>query len=58
MPNALYGAGGTTPLGLTLGASGQVVAGVAGKRIRVFALFATALLATNIKFQSMHRNQI
>jgi hypothetical protein len=36
----------------TLAASGAVVAGVAGKRIRLFAAVVSALIATNIKFQS------
>lgn len=52
MANALYGSKGTTPLGVTLGASGQVVTGVPGKRIRVFAFITSNLLATNLKFQS------
>jgi hypothetical protein len=47
-----YGFQGTDPLGITLTASGQVIPGVAGKRIRVFAWFASTLLATSIKFQS------
>jgi hypothetical protein len=43
---------GTTRGFVTLAASGQVVAAVAGKRIRVFALVTSALLACNVKFQS------
>lgn len=52
MSNALYGSEGTSPVGATLLASGQVVAAVPGKRIRVFAFWLTALVATNLKFQS------
>ena len=53
MANALFGSKGTTPVGVTLTASGQtVIAAVPGKRIRVFAFWVTTLLATNLKFQS------
>lgn len=53
MANALYGSKGTTPVGVTLTATGQtIVAGTAGKRIRVFAFIVSNLLATNLKFQS------
>lgn len=37
---------------IALAASGAVIAGVAGKRIRVFGVAVVALAATGIKFQS------
>lgn len=52
MSQAIYGKQGTNPKGVTLLASGTVIAGTAGKRIRVFAVFCSALLATQVKFQS------
>lgn len=52
MNAGLYGQQGTTPIGVTLFSSGQVIPAVPGKRIRVFAWFASTLLATQIKFQS------
>lgn len=51
--NNLYGKTGTSFVAVTLTASGQeIVAAVAGKRIRVFAYLLSNLLATNVKFQS------
>jgi hypothetical protein len=44
------GANNSVPVALT--ASGVVIAGVAGKRIRVFGAAVVSLLATGIKFQS------
>lgn len=41
-----------TYAGVTLSSNGQVVAGVAGKRIRLLKCYVNALLATNVKFQS------
>lgn len=52
MSGAIYGLRGTVPAGVTLTASGLVIAGVAGKRIRLYAAFVSALVATNVKFQS------
>lgn len=50
---ARVGAPGRLRGGITLTASGQtVVAAVAGKKIRVFAAFANAGVATNVKFQT------
>lgn len=44
------GATTSTPVALT--GSGTVIAGVAGKRIRVFGAAIVGLLATGVKFQS------
>ena len=44
------GATSSAPIALT--ATGAVIAGVAGKRIRVFGAAVVGLLATGIKFQS------
>jgi hypothetical protein len=52
MSYMLYGERGTNPTGVTLLSSGQVIPGVPGKRHRVFAVFVSALLATNVRFQS------
>lgn len=39
-------------IGVTRATSGQVIVGVSGKKIRVYAIYMHALLATNVKFQS------
>ena len=52
MTIASAGYRGTDFKGVTLAASGPIVAAVPGKRIRVFAYIVSSLLATQIKFQS------
>lgn len=44
--------GGTASATVALVASGQVVAAVVGKRIRVFGVGVVSRLATDVKFQS------
>lgn len=44
--------GATSSAPIALAASGTVVAGVAGKRIRVFGVALVGLLGTGVKFQS------
>jgi hypothetical protein len=52
MSIATNGIQGTENAGITLTSSGQLIPGVAGKRIRVFAAFISTLLATSVKMQS------
>jgi hypothetical protein len=49
---SLYGREGTTPLGVTLVGTGIAIPAVPGKRIRIYAMFASALADTEITFQS------
>jgi hypothetical protein len=48
----IYGREPTTPGFATLTAPGIIIPAVAGRRIRVFGLFVSALAATQIRFQS------
>lgn len=52
MGAGIGGSSGTASVAIALAASGQVVAGVAGKRIRVFAWAVVSRLATDVKLQS------
>lgn len=54
MGTALQGKTGTDTAKLTTAAAGntQIIPGVAGKRIRVFAFLLSAAAANNVKFQS------
>jgi hypothetical protein len=48
----IYGREPTTPGFATLTAPGIVIPAAAGRRIRVFGLFVSALAATQVRFQS------
>jgi hypothetical protein len=49
---SLYGREGTTPIGVTATGNGIIIPGVVGKRIRIYAMFVSALANTEITFQS------
>ncbi len=52
MSEDLYGREPTTPIGVTLSASGVVIPAVPGRKIRIFAALVNPLAAVQVTFQS------